>query len=60
MAKDKVMWKGRGREMATRMPALSPMAHKSVCVVTLLAWRPEVSGPGPCLWGPAQTSLSSL
>lgn len=38
MAKDKVMWKGRGREMATRMPALSPMAHKSVCVVTLLAF----------------------
>ena len=49
MAKDMVMWKGRGREMATRMPALSPTAHKSVCVVTLPAWRPEVSGPGHCL-----------
>lgn len=30
MAKDMVMWKGRGREMATRMPALLPMARKSV------------------------------
>ena len=55
MAKDMVMWKGRGREMTTRPPALSPMANKSVCVVTLLAWRSEVSGPGHCLQGPVQT-----
>lgn len=47
-----------GKEGVERWPQkrqLSPMANKSVCVVTLLAWRSEVSGPGHRLQGPVQT-----